>query len=221
VIEVHKITRNFNTDATLTATAINPDANWTGVQTTDKVAMFARGGVLRTSLTFTTSHSGTAQYLIAGLAAGAYNVALGGAPIAGSPFVVSDNDNSLYFESTAGAVTITQGALTCSITTTSLPGGMVGQAYSQQTQGANCTAPVTWLVSAGSLCAGLSLDSATGIIAGIPTAVQTCGFSLQATDGLSNSATQAFSITMAPPPVPPAGAASVSGGVSQAGTIRR
>jgi hypothetical protein len=109
LIEVHKITRNYTTDSMLTASPLNPDANWTGVQTADKVALFARRGILRNSLSVTTTYSGTAQYLIAGLAAGTYTVTLDGRPIAGSPFKVADEDNSLYFESAAGAVSISRG----------------------------------------------------------------------------------------------------------------
>src|SRR5262249_14782394 len=119
LVTVHKIVGDFNTDTTLTSTMLNPDSNWTGIQTLDKVGLFARGGVLRTSLNVTTTHAGTAQYLIAGLAPGSYSVSVGGNAVAGSPFTVRDKDNSLYFESTAGAVSITQGtSLACSITTT-------------------------------------------------------------------------------------------------------
>jgi hypothetical protein len=221
VIEVHKITRNYVTDATLTATALNPDANWTGVQTLDKVAMFGRNGVLQTSASFTTTHSGTAQYLIAGLAAGRYNVAVSGVPATGSPFTVVDNDNTLYFENTAGNVRISQAPLLCSITTNIYPAGMLGQAFSQQATTANCAVPVAWAISAGSLCPGLSLDSATGIISGFPTAAQTCVFTLRATDRLSSVATQALSITVLAGPPPPPGSVSVQGQVSVSRGVRR
>ena len=95
-------------DNTLTAAALNPDANWTGVQTTDKVAMFNRGGVLRNSLTVTTTHAGTAQYLVAGLAAGTYNVTVNSGPLI-TGATVADGDNTLYFETTAGLVVISTG----------------------------------------------------------------------------------------------------------------
>ena len=80
--------------------------NCTAVQIADashpKVAVFARQGATLTGASFTTTHSGTAQYLIAGMTAGTYSVKLNGSQIA---FVtVNANDNTLYFESTAGAV---------------------------------------------------------------------------------------------------------------------
>ena len=106
MILVHKVATQ--PDTTLTASALNPDANWTGVQTADKVVLFARNGSTPVNVTtFTTTHSGTAQYLIAGLAPGTYSVTVGSATVV--PFAtVSAGDNTLYFESTAGSVSITR-----------------------------------------------------------------------------------------------------------------
>jgi len=221
VVTVHKIVGSFNTDSTLTSTPLSADSSWTGVQTVDKVGLFARGGVLRTSLNVATTHSGTAQYLIAGLAPGIYSVSVGGSAVAGSPFTVRDNDNSLYFESVAGAISITRGtSLACSITTISLPHGLVGQAYLQTPETANCVAPVTWSLSTGALCAELSLNASSGAISGTPTTPQTCGFTLQVTDSIASSGTQALSITVDAVSAP-AGGAAVSAGVAKSGGVRR
>ncbi len=89
-------------------TSTNFDTVQIADSTTPKVAAFAQGGSTYTSAGFTTTHSGTAQYLIAGLTAGSYNVSVGGSTVSGSPFVVNSGDNTLYFESTSGSVTITQ-----------------------------------------------------------------------------------------------------------------
>ncbi len=104
---VHKVAGSL-ADTTLTSAALNPDANWTGVQTADKVVLFARGGALPSAASFTTTHSGSAQYLVAGLAAGAYSVTVNGSTVL-AVTVVTSGDNSLYFESTAGAVSIGAG----------------------------------------------------------------------------------------------------------------
>lgn len=199
-IEVFKVTQDYTTDSTLTATALTPDANWTGVQTADKVAMFARGGVLRSSLAVTTTHSGTAQYLIAGVAAGTVSVSMNGTPVTGSPFTVADGDNTIYFESTAGDLSLNGAAPACSITTTSLPSGTVGVAYSQAVNTSNCTAPVSWTIASGSLCGGLSQDNTTGVISGTPTTAQTCSFTVQAVDSTPTTVTQPLSITINPAP---------------------
>jgi hypothetical protein len=81
--------------------------NCTVVQIADssypKVAAFARQGVTLSGVSFTTTHSGTAQYLIAGMVPGNYSVSVNGATVVSS-VTVNANDNTLYFESTAGLV---------------------------------------------------------------------------------------------------------------------
>jgi hypothetical protein len=106
LIQIHKIATQ--PDSALTTTALNPDANWTGVQTTDKVALFARHGLTYSTIAgFTTTHAGTAQYLFAGFTPGTYTITINGTPVTGSPFMVSANDNSIpAFESTSGVVSI-------------------------------------------------------------------------------------------------------------------
>ena len=54
------------------------------------------------------------------------------------------------------------------ITTTSLPGGTVGTAYSATLATTNGVAPYTWALASGSLPAGVSLAS-NGTITGTPT----------------------------------------------------
>jgi hypothetical protein len=193
-VTVHKITSSLS-DTTLTAGPLNV-TGWTGVQTEGKVAMFSRGGQLRNALAFPTSHSGTAQYLIAGLAPGTYSVHVNAVPVTTS--AVGDDDNSLYFESTSGAVSINAvTAQACEIGTPVLAAAMVGTSYSQQVQTTNCAAPLQWSISAGALCAGLTLDAVTGTIAGTPAAAQSCNFTMQVADGTGQSATKDYSLTVA------------------------
>jgi large repetitive protein len=88
------------------------------------------------------------------------------------------------------------------ITTTTLPGGTVGLAYSQALQATGGTGTLVWSVSVGSLPANLALSSA-GTISGTPTNTGTSNFTVRVTDALSQSATQPLSITIssAPPPL--------------------
>jgi hypothetical protein len=222
----HKITASL-ADTTLTTTALNPDANWFGVQATgantSSVFVGARGGVTNATMSgFTTTHSGTAQYLLGGLTAGTYTVTVNSSPVSGSPFTVGANDSSIYFESTAGTVSVNGSVAACSITTTSLLGGTVGAGYSQPISTANCTAPLTWSIASGSLCAGLNFGSSTGAtdtIGGTPTTAQTCSFTAQAVDAVLHTASQALSITIATGAV--ATASSIwAGAAISAGTIR-
>jgi hypothetical protein len=64
---------------------------------------------------------------------------------------------------------------------------------------ANGTAPITYSVSAGSLPAGLSLNSSTGNVSGTPTTTAAYSFTLQASNAYG-SVTQAFSGTVAESP---------------------
>jgi alpha-tubulin suppressor-like RCC1 family protein len=91
------------------------------------------------------------------------------------------------------------------ITTTSLSGGTVNQAYSQSVTAASGTTPYSWSISAGALPPGLTL-SATGTpsatISGTPTTAGTYNFTARVTDGASLTDTQDLSIVVAPPPAP-------------------
>jgi PKD repeat protein len=111
VIAVHQPCANTTcTMPTITQpTCSGTGGNCTAVQIADasspKVAVFARQGSLLSGAAFTTTHSGTAQYVIAGLSPGTYNVTVGSNTVI-SGATVNANDNSLYFESTAGAVQV-------------------------------------------------------------------------------------------------------------------
>ncbi len=86
-----------------------------------------------------------------------------------------------------------------SITTTTLPGGKEGDAYSQ-TLTATGTAPITWSIESGSLPAGLTLSGDT--ISGTPTAAGTFTFTVKAANG-AGSDTKELSIVIQAAPVEP------------------
>jgi hypothetical protein len=183
--------------ATPTATALNPDADWTGARTADKAALFSRGGQLRSAVPAFSAPAG--QVLIAGLAAGRYDVTVGGTAVA-TGATVGDGDNALYFDSPGGTVSVVRTDIrVCSITTPSLPQGWVGTNYTAGLETTNCDAPVAWAVSGGSLCGGLSLDPASGRISGIPVGAGNCNFTVQATDRDADSAQRSLSIAVVPP----------------------
>jgi len=83
------------------------------------------------------------------------------------------------------------------ITTTSLPGGSVGTAYSATLQATGGAEPYTWSVSSGSLPQGLSLKS-NGVISGTPTAAGSPTFTVQVADSESPAVTRqaTFSLTI-------------------------
>ncbi len=87
-----------------------------------------------------------------------------------------------------------------SITTTTLPGGEVGAAYSQPVVGTGGSTPYAWSVTAGSLPAGLTLNSATGVISGTPTGSGSSTFTVTLTDAANQTATQAYTVGILAPP---------------------
>jgi hypothetical protein len=82
------------------------------------------------------------------------------------------------------------------ITTTSLPGGGIGQFYSQSIQTTGGTAPLTFSISSGTLPPVLALDQTTGVISGIPVQVDTFSFTVRVADAGGQEDTQALSIAI-------------------------
>jgi hypothetical protein len=106
-IVVHKPATDGN--ATMPPISQPAATNFRVVQIADdispKVAVFAAGGGLQTSAAFTTTHAGTAQYVITGIAPGFYDVFAGASRIA-SRVGVRNGDGTLYFEGPAAAYQI-------------------------------------------------------------------------------------------------------------------
>jgi alpha-tubulin suppressor-like RCC1 family protein len=78
------------------------------------------------------------------------------------------------------------------ITTTSLPAGEVGTAYSQTLAAAGGIPPYTWTIASGTLPDGLSLDAATGTIAGTPTTAGIYNFTIMVADTIGGASTKTF-----------------------------
>jgi len=83
------------------------------------------------------------------------------------------------------------------ITTTSMPDGRVGTAYSQQLQATGGVTPYTWSLSSGTLPSGLSLSSG-GLVSGTPTVSGTSYFIVRVADsqGPADTDTQSLSIVV-------------------------
>lgn len=100
-----------------------------------------------------------------------------------------DDDNNLYFF-----------PVKIKIAPATLPDGTVGVAYSQTLTATGGTAPYTWSISAGTLPAGLALDTATGIISGTPTTAGASSFTVSVSDSATTprTASLAYTITIQP-----------------------
>lgn len=84
---------------------------------------------------------------------------------------------------------------TPSITTTTLPAAVDGQAYSQSLSATGGDGTLTWSVISGSLPSGLSLAS-NGLISGTPTSAGTANFTAQVSDEDSDTDSQALTLNV-------------------------
>jgi hypothetical protein len=84
------------------------------------------------------------------------------------------------------------------IATPSLPNGAVGVSYNATLTADGGTTPYTWNINKGTLPAGLSLDSGTGIISGVPTSSGDSTFTAKVSDNSTpvKSDTQRYTITI-------------------------
>ena len=165
------------------------------------------GGCMATG--FYTDASGTSQGLIETLAGGSWTASEAPAPAGASggtylnavscPVTGSCVAAGSYDGSVNGLGLIeTLGGL--SVTTTSLPGGVVGTPYSAGLAASGGVTPYSWSVVSGALPAGLSLDAASGVISGTPQAAGTSTVTVEVTDASSpvpQTATATLSITVA------------------------
>lgn len=217
--------------STMPATTLLTPTGWVGVQvaaTTPKVALFPRAGASPTSLNVTTTHSSTAQYVIACPADGNYEVAMGGTPVSGSPFTCSTANGAMGFTSTAGTLTIGEGVgdITLNVSSTSLlfTGVVGGSNPSSQNVTASLTGgsgnidsseswSCSWLVVTGDGVAPATLVHAvdtTGLTAGSYSCDVTVS-SVEATVG--SPKTVSVSLTMS------AGSTTITGAAITGATI--
>ncbi|SDG93590.1 putative Ig domain-containing protein [Janthinobacterium sp. YR213] len=107
--------------------------------------------------------------------------------------------------SAPATVTITVGGPTITIAPSTVPAAAVGSAYSQSVTAANGGAPYTYAISAGTLPAGLTLNAATGVLSGTPTAGGVFNFTVRATDSSTGSGpysgARAYSMAVAAPTI--------------------
>jgi hypothetical protein len=83
------------------------------------------------------------------------------------------------------------------IDASALAGGTAGQAYAGSLTAQGGTKPYAWSIASGALPAGLSLDSTSGAISGVPSSSGTTAFVARVVDAAGTRADQALSITIA------------------------
>ena len=122
--------------------------------------------------------------------------------ISGAPTTIGSSTFTLLVTSSFGESTTRELTIdvvdVLTITTASLPNGVVGVAYLESIQTAGGSGVLAWSVTAGSLPVGLLLGASTGAISGTPSAAATSTFTLDATDEIGQVASMQFMITIDP-----------------------
>ncbi len=108
---------------------------------------------------------------------------------------VSDSAATPASDTQALSITVNPGPA-LNITTTSLPNGTVGVAYSSTVQATGGVPPYSFAVTMGMLPSMLNLAMATGAITGTPDTMETQAFNITVTDSCGTMDTQALSITI-------------------------
>ncbi len=118
-------------------------------------------------------------------------------------FTATVSDSSSPAQTKSAAISFAVAPPALSIITSFLPSGTQGTNYSNGLQATGGTTPYSWSITAGSLPAGLSLGTTTGLVSGTPTAAGTFNFTATVADASSPAQTKSIplSIVITPPPL--------------------
>jgi hypothetical protein len=138
-----------------------------------------------------------------GLSVSAASGALSGTPTSAGNFTfgvtVIDSSSSVQSATTTVSIPVVVAPVTpapLAITTTSIPAGTIGSAYSTLLQSSGGTGPYAWSITSGGLPNGLSLSASTGLISGTPTAIGSTNFTATLADSSNPSQRKSVSLTL-------------------------
>jgi uncharacterized repeat protein (TIGR03806 family) len=123
---------------------------------------------------------------------------ISGTPTANGTFNFTVKVTDGVGSSTTKALSITVTTVLTISTTSPLPGGTAGTAYSQAITATGGTPGYTWALTGGALPAGLSFSA--GTISGTPTVAGTASFTIKVTDSVSATFSKTFQLTIAVTP---------------------
>ena len=119
-----------------------------------------------------------------------------------TPAAIRTYTYTLTCQSAAGPHTsavnlMVQAVPALNITSSSLPNGQVGTAYSTTLAATGGIAPYTWSITSGALPAGLSLNASTGTISGTPTAATSMtALTVQVTDSEKSAQSKSANLSL-------------------------
>ena len=126
---------------------------------------------------------------------------ISGTPTVSGEFSITvkvEDANENFCRKTLGVRPLNAPCSVITITTTTLPDGDYGDAYSEQLLSAGGTGPNTWTIISGALPGGLSL-STSGLLVGTPTeSGPDFTFTVQVTDANGEFCTQELTLVIAP-----------------------
>jgi outer membrane autotransporter protein len=123
---------------------------------------------------------------------------LSGTPVSGGPFTFTVHVLDKATQTADQTFHLTVNGPTIAITPPTLPGGIVGHAYSQTLSASGGVAPYSYTVTSGALPSGITLSPA-GALSGTPTAANSFNFSVTATDSHNFQTVQTYSVTVGQP----------------------
>ena len=146
----------------------------------------------------------TAGALPNGLSLNATTGAITGSPTVANTFTFTVRVTDSVGFTASQSLTITVNP-TLTVSTTSLPNGTAGTAYSQTLAATGGTGTyTTWALASGTLPLGLTLNTSTGVITGTPTIATTSTFTVTVKDSSgATSPAASLSITVITAPVAP------------------
>ena len=121
---------------------------------------------------------------------------LSGTPTTGGAYNFSIGVQDRYGATGSQAYSLTVSAPSITLSPGSLSNGTVGTPYSATLSSTGGTAPYSYSITSGSLPTGLSLNTGTGAISGIPSVAGAYNLTITATDTNSATRSQAYSITI-------------------------
>lgn len=190
---------NYSLNVVAPLVAVTPTALPTATAgSAYSATLTATGGVAPYRFVLT---SGT---LPAGLSLSADGI-VSGTPTAAGSFAVTVNATDANGQAGTANLTLTVGNTAITVTPATLPKGTQGVVYSQRLTAAGGIAPYSFAVSSGTLPAGLTINAATGEIAGTPTGSGDATFAITVTDstgGTPSTATIGYMLQIVARPNP-------------------